>query len=69
MGALVDLWDKIKRYYKFTPSEIRDFIISVIIISFIISFKEWGGEKFNLMVGLFNWFNAALISVLALIFT
>ena len=67
MGALVDLWDKIKRYYKFTPSEIRDFIISVIIISFIISFKEWGGEKFNLMVGLFNWFNAALISVLALI--
>lgn len=67
MGALVDMADKIKKYYKFNPSEIRGFIISILILSFIISFKEWGKSQFNLVIGIFNWFNAALIVTLAFI--
>src|SRR3989338_8649503 len=67
MGASVDMIDKIKKYYKFNPSELRGFLISVIILSFIISFKEWGKEEFSLIAGLFNWFNAALIVVLVFI--
>ncbi|MBU0629135.1 MAG: hypothetical protein KKC75_08160 [Nanoarchaeota archaeon] len=67
MAALVDMKDKIKKYYKFNPSELRGFIISILILSFIISFKEWGGDKFSLAAGFFNWFNAALIVTLAFI--
>ncbi|MBW2975560.1 hypothetical protein KY366_07605 [Candidatus Woesearchaeota archaeon] len=67
MGSLADLGAKIKRYYKFRPSELRDFIITILILSFIISFKEWGREEFNLITGLFNWFNAALIVTLVFI--
>lgn len=67
MGALVDMWSKIKRYYKFSRSELIGFIASILVLSFIISFREWGKEEFNLMVGLFNWFNAALIVTLVFI--
>lgn len=67
MGRLIDLGAKIKTYYKFTPSELRGFIISILVLSFIISFREWGRERFSLAVGLFNWFNAALIVILVFI--
>jgi hypothetical protein len=67
MGALTDLKGKIKKYYKFTPSELRDSIISILVLSFIISFTEWGTDKFSLVAGLFNWFNAALIVALVFI--
>jgi len=67
MGTLTDLKGKIKKYYKFTPSEIKGFIISILVLSFIISFREWGKTEFNLIAGLFNWFNAALIVTLVML--
>lgn len=66
MGEIVDMLDKIKRYFKFTPLEIRSLIIAIVVIAFIISFKEWGyGDVFSVRVGLFNWFNAILIVALS----
>lgn len=66
MGEIVDLVDKVKRYFKFTPLEIRSIIIAILVIAFIISFSEWGkGNVFNVKVGLFNWFNAILIVALS----
>tara|TARA_Y100000310_G_scaffold342247_1_gene444628 strand:- start:37198 stop:37953 length:756 start_codon:yes stop_codon:yes gene_type:complete len=66
MAELTDLRDKIKRYFKFTPLEIRSFVIAVVVTAFIISFGEWGyGSDFSVRVGLFNWFNAILIVTLS----
>jgi hypothetical protein len=66
MGEIVDLRDKIKRYFKFTPAELRGLIIAILVVAFIFSFKEWGyGEAFNAKVGLFNYFNALLIVALS----
>lgn len=67
MGEIVDLIDKIKRYYKFTTHELRGITISILVIAFIISFKEWGTTAFNLKVGLFNLFNAILIVALSIL--
>jgi len=68
MGDIVDLTDKIKRYFKFTPLEIRGLIISILVIAFIISFSEWGyGDVFSFRIGLFNWFNAILIVALSML--
>jgi len=68
MGELIDLKDKIKRFYKFSPSEIGGLIFSIIVIAFIISFKDWGvGNVFNLAFGLVNFFNAILIVTLSLL--
>jgi len=38
MGEIVDLVAKIKKYYKFTPTELRGFVISILVIAFVISF-------------------------------
>lgn len=68
MGEFVDLVDKIKRYYSFTPYELRGFLIATVAISFVISFRQWGpGERFDLAAGLFNFFNAFLIVALAIL--
>lgn len=67
MTTLVDMKAKIKKYYKFTRSELIGFIITIVVLSFIISFREWGTTEFNLLAGLFNWFNATLIVTLVFI--
>ncbi|MCH8003495.1 MAG: hypothetical protein IH934_02590 [Nanoarchaeota archaeon] len=67
MGDLTDLTDKIKRYFKFTPLEIRSLIITILVIAFIISFREWGVRGFNFSTGLFNYFNAVLIVALSML--
>lgn len=65
MTKFVDLVDKIKRYYKFTPNEVANVVASVLIVAFIISFNDW--EVGNLAVGLRNLFNAVLVVALTFI--
>ena len=67
MAEITDLTDKIRKYYKFTPYELKGIIISTFVIAFIISFKEWGAVKFDVGVGLFNLFNAILIVALSIL--
>ena len=65
MGQFVDLIYKIKKYFIFTPAELRGLIIAILITAFIISFKEWGnGGAVDFAFGLFNYFNALLIVTL-----
>lgn len=67
MAEIVDMLDKIKRFYKFTPYELRGLIIAILAIAFIISFKEWGKTSFDLGEGLYNLFNAILIVTLSIL--
>lgn len=67
MAEVVDLTDKIKRYYKFTTHELRSLVISILIIGFIISFKEWGIATFDFGEGIYNLFNAILIVALSIL--
>ncbi|MBI2108265.1 hypothetical protein HYT54_04005 [Candidatus Woesearchaeota archaeon] len=66
MGEIIDLKDKVRRYYAFTNSELVGLVSSIIVIAFIISFKDWGVEKFDASAGLFNFFNAILIAALSI---
>lgn len=54
-----------KKYFTFSADEIKSLIITILIIGFIFSFKEWGADKFDLMSGLKNFINSALIVGLA----
>ena len=67
MAEIVDLTDKIRRYYKFTPHELRGLIIAILIVAFIISFKEWGTASFDPAAGFYNLFNAILIVALSIL--
>jgi len=67
MAELVDLMDKLKKYYTFTKYEIRGYAIAILAIAFIISFGQWGDKKFDLTAGLFNLFNSILIVALSIL--
>lgn len=67
MAEIADFLDRVKKYYKFTHHEVRGLLISIIVIAFIISFKDWGGAAFDFGAGLFNLFNAVLIVALSIL--
>ena len=67
MAELVDLIDKMNKYYTFTKYEIRGLIIAILAVAFIISFDKWGGEKFDFAVGFFNLITALLIVGLSML--
>lgn len=61
MAEVIDLIDKVKRYFWFNPLEIRGIIAAVAAIAFIISFNEWGRDKFDFAVGIMNFLLSAVI--------
>lgn len=65
MSEFVNLWDKIKRYYKFTPSELKGFIISILVIALIIGFDD-GRANFS-FYWFINLFNCILLVTLTFI--
>ena len=68
MAEILDLLDKIKKYYKFTEHELRGLIIAILIIAFVFSYDDWGpGNTFVLSVGIYNFFNAILIVALSIL--
>ncbi|HLC60436.1 MAG TPA: hypothetical protein VJJ52_03320 [Candidatus Nanoarchaeia archaeon] len=67
MAELVDLIDKLKKYYTFTKYEVRGYAIAILAIAFIISFREWGANQFDLAAGLFNLFNSILIVAMSVL--
>ena len=68
MSEVTNLKAKVKKYYKFSPSELKGLIISILIIAFIISFSEWGtGSEVSIGTGLLNFFNAILLVALTFI--
>ena len=68
MGELLDLKDKINRYFKFSAGEIRSLIVTILVFAFIISFRDWGiGTSINVKIGLFNFFNAMLIVTMSML--
>lgn len=67
MHGWFDLKDKIKRYFRFSNDEMKGIIIAILIIGFIISFKEWGYEKFSWTIGLRNLLSSIMISAACII--
>jgi len=66
MAEVVDLWDKLKRYFAFTSNEVKGLVIAILATAFIISFNDWGkGSEVNISSGFFNFFNAILIVTLS----
>jgi len=45
---------KFRHHFRFSKDEIEASIISVLLLAFIVSFKDWGKEAFSLTAGLVN---------------
>ncbi len=51
----------------FNPEERKDIALTVIVLAFILSFSEWGVDKFDLQLGLSNFVLALIITGISLI--
>ncbi len=68
MYGFYDLIDKIRRYFKFNTEEIKALVIAIIVIGFVISFREWGyGDEFSASVGLRNLFIGIILAALVVL--
>lgn len=55
-----------RRYFSVTREEWRSILITAVVMGFVLSYNDWGGKTFNLMVGLTNLFLDTLGSFLLL---
>ncbi|MBW3022956.1 hypothetical protein KY308_02545 [Candidatus Woesearchaeota archaeon] len=60
-------WYTIKKHFKFSPEEIKSFLVTIVFLGFMFSFREWGVDSFNAAAGFFNWFNTVLVVCFALL--
>ena len=60
-------WYTIKKYFKFSPDEIKSFIVTIVFLGFMFSFREWGVDGFEARIGFFNWFNSIIVVGFALL--
>lgn len=68
LAQMIEILDRIKKYYSFDTEEIKGIAISSLIIGFIISFGEWGTEQFNFIYGLYHLIGGILIASLSILF-
>jgi len=57
---------RIKLHYRYNKEELKQFVILALIIGFLLSFNEWGGEKFDAAIGLFNLILAIIIAAIGI---
>jgi len=65
---MVEMFDRIKKYYSFDIEELKSVAIGSLILGFMISFGEWGVERFNLIYGLYHLVGGILISASSILF-
>ncbi len=66
MYGFYNLIDKIKKYAKFSPKELKSLIIAILILGFIVGFND-GRSEFEIFPWLLNLFNSTLIVALAVL--
>lgn len=49
-----ELATRVEKRFKFSRQELIHILITVVVAAFVLSFRKWGGDEFNLSRGLFN---------------
>lgn len=68
MVQILELISRIRNHFRFSQQELTGLGVAILVTGFIFSFKDWGADNFNLLVGLKNFLFttlAAAISFLA----
>lgn len=63
---MAEFADRIKRYFFTNPRELRFFLIIAASFALILSFDQWGGDKFSAVTGFSNYAIAFFVVCLSL---
>lgn len=59
---------RIKDNFSFSKAELSGLIPAILVTAFIFSFRDWGAQEFDLVVGLQNLFIVMVITVISFFF-
>jgi len=68
MCAFQELIERVKDFYRFSWQELSGLIVAIIVTGFIFSFRDWGVEQFDLIIGLKNFIFVTFIAAISFIF-
>ncbi|MBU0460108.1 MAG: hypothetical protein KKH52_02320 [Nanoarchaeota archaeon] len=68
MVNLKELQARMKEHFRFSWQEHSGLIVGILIAGFIFSFRDWGGETFDLVVGVKNLFLVFIIAAVSFYF-
>jgi len=68
MTSWPELIDRIKVYLRFSRQELSGLIPAIIVTAFIFSFRDWGDESFNLIVGFTHFGLVLIIATISFLF-
>ena len=63
-----ELTSRIMDFFRFRRQEISGLLVAVIVTGFIFSFRDWGDQTFNFIVGLQNFSLVMIIAVVSFFF-
>lgn len=68
MASQKELIVRIQDFFQFSRQEVQGIIAAVFIAAFIFSFRDWGAEEFDLVIGLRNFLTVLIIAAVSIIF-
>ena len=68
MAGQQELKERIKDFYKFSKQEIFGLLVAVLVTAFIFSFRDWGEDFFDFIVGITNLTVMVIIVALSFLF-
>ena len=55
MTNILELISRVRNDFRFSKQELTGLGVAILVTGFLFSFKNWGGDKFNLLIGLKNF--------------
>lgn len=68
MVSRQELWVRVKEFLRFSRAEAINLLLAVFLIGFIFSFRDWGLETFDAVLGLQHLFGLVLVAGISVFF-
>ncbi|MFH0870838.1 MAG: hypothetical protein V1866_07335 [archaeon] len=63
---MAELLARIERRFRFSGEELLRLLATVVVAAFVLTFRKWGGDEFNLYEGIFNMLTSTIVVFVSL---
>jgi hypothetical protein len=65
--VMAELLSRIEHRFRFSGPELMRLLATVLVAAFVLTFRKWGGDEFNLYEGIFNMLISAIVVFISLL--
>jgi len=62
-----ELLSRVERRFRFSGQELLRLLATVVVAAFVLTFRKWGGDEFNLYEGIFNMLMYTIVVFVSLL--